>query len=209
MNGIIGRKVGMTQLFTEEGERIAVTVIEAGPCPVTAVRDQEHDGYAAVQLAFGATREKRLTKPQLGHLKRADAPPLRRLAEFRDTSGGEQELKIGDAVKVTDLFEKGQRVKISARSKGKGFQGTIRRHNFHRGPVSHGSHNVRAPGSIGASATPSRVIKGVRMPGQMGNRRVTQRGLEVLEVDGERNLLIVRGAVPGPKGSLVEIRSEA
>src|SRR5204863_7371119 len=150
----------------------------------------------AVQLAFGAVREKRLSKPELGHLAKADAPPLRRLAEFRGEAG---DLKIGDQVKV-DVFEKGQHVKVSGTSKGKGFQGTIKRHNFHRGPVSHGSHNVRAPGSIGASATPSRVIKGVRMPGQMGHARVTQPGLEVVDVDARRNLLIVRGAVPGPRG---------
>jgi len=207
---ILGRKVGMTQLFGEDGERIAVTVIEAGPCPVTAVREQERDGYEAVQLGFGAVRERQLTKARLGHLKKAGATAMRNLGEFRARAGEKlPELKIGDEVKVADVFEKGQRVKVSARSKGKGFQGTIRRHNFHRGPVSHGSHNVRAPGSIGASATPARVVKGVRMPGQMGSGRVTQRGLEVLEVDGERNVLIVRGAVPGPSGGIVEIRSEA
>ena len=206
---ILGRKVGMTQLFREDGERVAVTVIEAGPCPVTAVREQERDGYEAVQLGFGATRERRLTKARLGHLKKAGAGALRNIAEFRVRAGEQMpELKIGDEVKVGDVFEQGQRVKVSARSKGKGFQGTIRRHNFHRGPVSHGSHNVRAPGSIGASATPARVLKGVRMPGQMGSGRITQRGLEVLEVDAERNLLIVRGAVPGPTGGIVEVRSE-
>jgi large subunit ribosomal protein L3 len=209
MAGILGRKVGMTQLFTEDGERVAVTVIEAGPCPVTAVRDGERDGYSAVQLAFGATRESRLSKPELGHLKKAGAPALRRLAEFSRGDDEQQEAKIGDQVSVGDLFEKGQRVKVSARSKGKGFQGTIRRHNFHRGPVSHGSHNVRAPGSIGASATPARVMKGMRMPGQMGNKRVTQRGLEVVDIDSERNLLLLRGAVPGPAGGIVEIRAEA
>jgi large subunit ribosomal protein L3 len=209
MTGIIGRKIGMTQLFKEDGERIAVTVIEAGPCPVTAVREQERDGYQAVQLAFGETREARLTKPELGHLKKAGAPPMRKLLEFRSNREiDEQELKIGDQVTVAS-FEKGQRVKVTARSRGKGFQGTIRRHKFHRGPVSHGSHNVRAPGSIGASATPARVLKGVRMPGQMGSKRVTQRGLEVMEVDPERNLLMVRGAVPGPDGGFVEVRSES
>ncbi len=200
----------MTQLFGEDGERVAVTVIEAGPCPVTAVREQERDGYEAVQLAFGAARERQLTKPRLGHLKKAGAGAMRNLAEFRARAGEQlPELKIGDEVKVADVFEKGQRVKVRARSKGKGFQGTIRRHNFHRGPVSHGSHNVRAPGSIGASATPSRVLKGIRMPGQMGSGRVTQRGLEVVEVDAERNLLIVKGAVPGPTGGIVEVRSES
>jgi large subunit ribosomal protein L3 len=207
---MLGRKVGMTQLFGEDGERIAVTVIEAGPCPVTAVRQEERDGYEAVQLGFGAVRERRLTKARLGHLKKAGAGPMRDLAEFRAREGEQlPELKIGDEVKVADVFEKGQRVKVRARSKGKGFQGTIRRHNFHRGPVSHGSHNIRAPGSIGASATPARVLKGVRMPGQMGSRRVTQRGLEVLDVDADRNLLILRGAVPGPNGGIVEIRNES
>jgi large subunit ribosomal protein L3 len=204
--GILGRKIGMTQLFTEEGERVPVTVIEAGPCPVTAVRERERDGYRAVQLAFGETKEARLGKPRVGHLKRAGVAPMRHLAEFRLADDDERELKIGEELRVTDVFEKGQRVKISARSKGKGFQGSIRRHGFSRGPVSHGSHNIRAPGSIGASATPSRVLKGLRMPGQMGNRRVTQRGLEVVDVDGERNLLILRGAVPGPEGALVEVR---
>jgi large subunit ribosomal protein L3 len=206
MAGILGRKVGMTQLFTEEGERVSVTVIEAGPCAVTAVRDAERDGYRAVQLAFGETKPARLGKPRTGHLKRAGVAPMRHLVEFRLAADDERELKIGDELRVADVFEKGQKVKVSGRSKGKGFQGTIRRHGFSRGPVSHGSHNIRAPGSIGASATPSRVIKGVRMPGQMGNRRVTQRGLEVVEVDGERNLLILKGAVPGPEGTLVEVR---
>jgi large subunit ribosomal protein L3 len=209
MAGIIGRKIGMTQIFTEEGERVPATVIEAGPCVVTAVREPERDGYGAVQLAFGETREALLTKPELGHLKKAGAPATRSLAEFRATDATEdgQELKIGDRVTV-ESFGKGERVKVTGRSKGKGFQGTIRRHRFHRGPVSHGSHNVRAPGAIGASATPSRVMKGVRMPGQMGSRRVTQRGLEVIEVDPKRNLLLLKGAIPGPTGAVVEVRSE-
>jgi large subunit ribosomal protein L3 len=206
MAGILGRKLGMTQLFTEEGERLSATVIEAGPCWVTAVREPERDGYRAVQLAFGEAKERRLQKARRGHLKKAGAPALKHVGEFRLGDDEDGELKIGEQVTVA-AFEKGQRVKVSGRSKGKGFQGTIRRHNFHRGPVSHGSHNVRAPGSIGASATPSRVLKGVRMPGQMGNRRVTQLGLEVIEVDANRNLLIVRGAVPGPRGGLVEVRS--
>ena len=205
MAAILARKLGMTQTFLEDGRVERVTVLEAGPCPVTAIRTLERDGYEAVQLAFGATRERRLSKPELGHLKKVDAPPMRRLAEFRGEAG---ELKIGDQVKV-DVFEKGQQVKVSGTSKGKGFQGTIKRHNFHRGPVSHGSHNVRAPGSIGASATPSRVFKGIRGPGQMGNRRVTQRGLEVVDVRLDENLLLVRGSVPGPKGTIVEIRREA
>jgi large subunit ribosomal protein L3 len=199
----------MTQLFNEDGERVAVTVIEAGPCPVTAVRESERDGYSAIQLAFGETRERLLPKARLGHLKKAGAGALKQLVEFRTREGEEPpEVKIGDTVRVGDLFEAGQHVKVSARSKGKGFQGTIRRHGFHRGPVSHGSHNVRAPGSIGASATPARVVKGVRMPGQMGSRRVTQRRLEVVNVDAGRNLLMVKGAVPGPNGGVVEIRSD-
>jgi large subunit ribosomal protein L3 len=206
MAGILGRKIGMTQLFTEDGERLSVTVIEAGPCAVTAVRESERDGYRAVQLAFGETKEARIGKPRLGHLKRAGVAPMRHLVEFRLADDDDRELKIGDELRVEDVFEKGQRVKVRARAKGKGFQGTIRRHGFSRGPVSHGSHNVRAPGSIGASATPSRVIKGIKMPGQMGNRRVTQRGLKVVDVDSERNLLILGGAVPGPEGALVEVR---
>jgi large subunit ribosomal protein L3 len=206
MPGILGKKLGMTQLFTAEGERVSVTVIQAGPCAVTAVREPERDGYRAVQLAFGEVKERRLGKPRTGHLKRAGAGPLRHLVEFRLSDDDDREVKIGDTLSVADVFEKGQKVKVSARSKGKGFQGTIRRHGFSRGPVSHGSHNIRAPGSIGASATPSRVIKGVRMPGQMGNRRVTQRGLEVVDVDAERNLLLLKGAVPGPEGALVEVR---
>ena len=206
MAGILGRKVGMTQLFTEEGERISATVIEAGPCWVTAVRESERDGYRAVQLAFGEAKERRVQKARRGHLKKAGAPALKHLAEFQLGADEDGDPKIGEQVTVA-AFEPGQRVKVSGRSKGKGFQGTIRRHNFHRGPVSHGSHNVRAPGSIGASATPSRVLKGIRMPGHMGDRRVTQLGLEVLEVDPGRNMLIVRGAVPGPRGGLVEVRS--
>ena len=206
MAGILGRKVGMTQLFTEEGERISATVIEAGPCWVTAVRESERDGYRAVQLAFGEAKERRVQKARRGHLKKAGAPVLKHLAEFHLGADEDGDPKIGEQVTVA-AFEPGQRVKVSGRSKGKGFQGTIRRHNFHRGPVSHGSHNVRAPGSIGASATPSRVLKGIRMPGHMGDRRVTQLGLEVLEVDPGRNMLIVRGAVPGPRGGLVEVRS--
>jgi len=201
---LLGKKIGMTQLFGEDGRVERVTVIEAGPCHVTAVRTHERDGYEAVQLAFGEVKEKRLTKAELGHLKKADAPALRHVAEFRDEAG---ELQVGETVTVA-AFEKGQTVKVSGVSKGKGFQGTVKRHNFSRGPVTHGSHNIRAPGSIGASATPSRVFKGIRGPGQMGNKRVTQRGLEVVDVIADRNLLLVRGSVPGPRGGTVEIRSD-
>jgi large subunit ribosomal protein L3 len=193
----------MTQRFLDDGRVERVTVLEAGPCHVTGIRTEERDGYDAVQLGFGAVKEKRLTKGELGHLKKAGAPPVRTLAEFRDEAG---ELQVGDEVRV-DVFEPGQMVKISGVSKGKGFQGTIKRHNFSRGPASHGSHNVRAPGSIGASATPSRVFKGIKGPGRMGGKRVTQRGLEVVEVIADRNLLLVRGAVPGPKNATVEVRT--
>ncbi len=195
----------MTQRFMEDGKVERVTVLEAGPCPVIAVRTVDVDGYEAVQLGFGAVREKALSKPELGHLKKVSAPPLRTLVEFRDEAG---ELTVGETVTV-ESFEVGQKVKIAGRSKGKGFQGTIKRHRFASGPKSHGSHNVRAPGSIGASATPSRVLPGRKMPGQMGSRRVTQRGLTVVELMPERNLMLVRGAVPGPKGKTVEVRTDA
>jgi large subunit ribosomal protein L3 len=196
----------MTQVFDPgDGHVERVTVIEAGPCFVTGIRRAERDGYDAVQLAFGETTEKQLTKPKLGLLKKAGVGNLRHLREFHGEAG---ELEVGAEVKVDSVFQKGQTVKVSGVSKGKGFAGTIKRHNFHRGPVSHGSHNVRAPGSIGASADPARVFKGIRGPGQMGNKRVTQRGLEVVDVRAEENLLLVRGSVPGPKGSVVEIRSD-
>jgi large subunit ribosomal protein L3 len=205
MAALLGKKIGMTQFFTEDGTVERVTVVEAGPCKVTGIRTHDRDGYEAVQLAFGETREKSLNKPLLGHLKKADAGPLKHLREFRDEAG---EWQVGDEVKC-DVFEKGQTVKVSGVSKGKGFQGTIKRHNFTSGPKSHGSHNVRAPGSIGASATPSRVFKGIRGPGQMGNKRVTQKGLEVVDVILEENLILLRGSVPGAKGTTVEIRTDS
>jgi large subunit ribosomal protein L3 len=194
----------MTQVFQDDGSVARVTVLEAGPCPVTAIRTPERDGYQAVQLAFGLSKEKHINRPELGHLKKADAPPMRTLVEFRDQGEG---LSLGDSVTV-DSFEVGTHVKIAGTSKGKGFQGTIKRHNFASGPKSHGSHNVRAPGSIGASATPSRVMKGIRGPGQMGNKRATQKGLRIVAVDAEQNLLLVRGSVPGPSGAIVEVRSD-
>jgi len=207
MAGLLGRKLGMTQVFDPDDGRVErVTVIEAGPCHVTAIRREDRDGYDAVQLAFGEATEKALNKPLLGHLKKADVPPRRHLCEFRGVS---EDAEVGLEVKVDQIFEKGQTVKVSGVSKGKGFAGTIKRHNFQRGPVSHGSHNVRAPGSIGASATPSRVFKGIRGPGQMGNKQVTQGGLEVVDVRADDNLLLVRGSVPGPKGGVVEIREDA
>jgi large subunit ribosomal protein L3 len=171
---------------------------------VTAIRTQDVDGYVSVQLAFDAVREKAITRPELGHLKKAGAPPMRTLVEFRDEAG---ELTVGESVTV-EAFEVGQTVKVSGVSKGKGFQGTIKRHNFAAGPKSHGSHNVRAPGSIGASATPSRVMKGIRGPGHMGAKRVTQKGLEVVELIPDQNLMLLRGSVPGPKGGTVEVRTD-
>jgi large subunit ribosomal protein L3 len=204
MAAILAKKLGMTQVFLEDGRVERVTVLEAGPCPVTGIRTVERDGYEAVQLAFGAVREKHLSKPELGHLKKADAPPMKHLAEFRDEAG---ELQVGETVTAA-AFEEGDTVKVSGTSKGKGFQGTIKRHGFHRGPASHGSHNVRAPGSIGAAAYPARVFKGIRGPGQMGNKRVTQRGLEVVRVDADRNLLLLRGSVPGPREGVVEVRTD-
>jgi len=205
MAAILAKKLGMTQRFLEDGRVERVTVLEAGPCPVTAIRTPDRDGYEAVQLAFGRCKEKVLTKAELGHLKKADASAHRHVTEFRGEAG---ELLVGQTVTV-ETFSPGDKVKISGLTKGKGFQGTIKRHNFKSGPKSHGSHNVRAPGSIGASATPSRVFKGVRGPGRMGGGRVTQRGLTVIEVIAKDNLMLVRGAVPGPRGGTVEVRTDA
>lgn len=202
MKGILGKKLGMSQVFDPEtGAMAAVTVIQAGPCPVVQVKTVETDGYDAVQLAFEPVVERKLSKGEVGHLKKAGAGPHRHLVEVR----GESELTVGETVTV-ETFEPGDRVKVSGISVGKGYQGTIKRHGFTRGPVSHGSHNVRKPGSIGASATPSRVFKGMRMAGRMGGNRVTQPGLVVHEVDPERNLLLLRGSVPGPASGLLEIR---
>src|SRR4051812_28115911 len=204
MPALLGTKIGMTQLFIEDGIVERVTVVQAGPCRVTGLRTEERDGYAAVQLGYGDVPERKLNKAQLGHLKKSGDAPLRHVREFRDEGEG---LEVGQELTV-DVFEKGQTVKVSGVSKGKGFQGTVKRHRFSRGPVSHGSHNVRAPGSIGASATPSRVFKGIRGPGHMGSERVTQRGLTVVDVREGENLLLVRGAVPGPRNSVVEVRTD-
>jgi large subunit ribosomal protein L3 len=206
MAAIIGRKVGMTQIFGEDGARVPLTVIEAGPCHVTQVKTQETDGYDAVQLGFGAGKPKHLTKGQLGHLKKAGAPPVRHLHEFSpEELGGE--VAVGDVVTV-EPFEPGQMVRVTGTSKGKGYAGTIKRHNFKRGPKSHGSHNIRQPGSIGAAAYPARVFKGIRMSGHMGSETVTQRGLQIVDRDPERNLLLVRGAVPGGVNGIVIVRPE-
>jgi large subunit ribosomal protein L3 len=203
---IIGRKVGMTQIFGEDGARVPLTVIEAGPCPVTQVKTTETDGYDAVQLGFGAAKPKSLNKPKLGHLKKAGAAPVRHLHEFSSEELG-IEVAVGDVVTV-EPFEPGQMVRITGTSKGKGYAGTIKRHNFKSGPKSHGSHNIRGPGSIGAAAYPARVFKGMRMSGHMGSRTVTQRGLQIVDRDPERNLLLVRGAVPGGVNGILIVRPE-
>ena len=216
-NGLLGKKLGMTQIF-DETRFTPVTVIEAGPCRVVTIKTKERDGYESVQLSFGEVKERKLSKAELGHLAKADAGPKRHLVEFRDAeiaapeAEGDEDAedsgpKLGQEVTVSS-FELGQRVKVSGVSIGKGFQGGIKRHNFSRGPVSHGSHNVRAPGSIGASAWPARVFKGMKMPGQMGGKRVTQRGLEVHKIDAERNLLLIKGSVPGSRNAIVEVRAD-
>jgi large subunit ribosomal protein L3 len=194
----------MTQVFDEEtGQVTPVTVIEAGPCPVVSVKEAGVDGYDAVQVAFEEVAEDRLSKPKLGQFKKHDVGPHRHLVELRDLTGATE----GEAVTV-ELFEPGDKVKVSGVSIGKGFAGTIKRHNFGRGPTTHGSHNVRKPGSVGASATPSRVFKGIKMAGRLGGKRVTQVGLTVHSIDAEQNLLLVKGPVPGPKNGLVEVREE-
>jgi large subunit ribosomal protein L3 len=201
--GILGKKLGMTQVFDPETGRVTpVTVIEAGPCPVVQVRTEDADGYEAVQLAFDPVADRKLTRAERGHLAKFKVGAHRRLVEFRGGIDGAVE---GETVTVS-LFEPGDKVKVAGIGIGKGFQGTIKRHNFSSGPRSHGSHNIRKPGSIGASATPSRVFKGIKMAGRMGGKRVTQLGLTVHQVDVERNLLLVKGAVPGPKNGIVEVR---
>jgi len=201
--GLIGKKIGMTQIFDEAGVALPVTVIEAGPCYVTQVRTHEVDGYSAVQLGFSEVHPKRLTGGQRGHLKANDLPPLRFLREFRIKN---PEVTVGDKVTVEN-FELGERVDITGTTKGKGFQGGMKRHGFGGGPKTHGqSDRGRAPGSAGAGSTPGRVFKGKRMPGQMGNVRVTSQGLKVVLVDTERNLIGVMGSVPGAKGGLVVIK---
>jgi large subunit ribosomal protein L3 len=201
--GILGKKLGMTQVFDPEtGAVTPVTVIQAGPCPVVQVKTRDTDGYDAVQLAFDAVADRKLSKPERGHLAKHGVGSHRRLVEFRGAIDGAVE---GETVTV-EAFEAGDKVKVAGIGIGKGFQGTIKRHNFGSGPRGHGSHNIRKPGSIGASATPSRVFKGIKLPGRMGGKRVTQLGLTVFQTDPENNLLLVKGAVPGPKNGFVEVR---
>ena len=205
MKGIIGKKIGMTQIFDDEGNAVPVTVIEAGPCYVTQIRTSDRDGYVAVQLGFEETKPKRLTQGQLGHLRRNNLPALRYLREFR-LRDGDVDIVEGDEIKV-DVFEQGERVDVIGTSKGRGFAGTIKRHGFSRQPKTHGqSDRERAPGSIGMCATPGRTFKGKKMAGRMGNQRVTIQNLEVVVIDPERNLLAVRGSVPGARNGLLMIR---
>jgi large subunit ribosomal protein L3 len=203
MKGIVGKKLGMTRVFdAETGVVTPVTVIEAAPCPVVQVKTADAHGYDAVQIAYDEVPERKVTKAAVGHLKKNNVDgAYRHLLELRGQSG----LVVGENVTV-EAFEPGEKIKVTGVSHGKGFAGTIKRHKFHRGPKTHGSHNIRKPGSIGASATPSRVFKGIKMAGRLGGKRVTQVGLVVHEVDTERNLLLVKGAVPGPKNGFVEVR---
>ncbi|HEY6674818.1 MAG TPA: 50S ribosomal protein L3 [Rubrobacteraceae bacterium] len=197
---VYGRKKHMTQAFQDDGTLVSVTVIEVEPNLITAVRSSDTDGYEAVQVGFGAVKSNRVTKAHAGAFARLDAPPRRHLKELRGVTG-----EVGDTIGA-DAFEVGDKVHVSATSKGRGFQGTVKRHGFGRGPVSHGSHNIRQPGSVGASADPARIFKGQKMPGQMGNKAVTVRNLEVVAVDAENNELWVRGGVPGGKNAVVKIR---
>jgi large subunit ribosomal protein L3 len=206
MKGILGKKVGMTQVFSEQGEVIPVTVIEAGPCFVAQIKTLERDGYTAVQLGFEETKPKHLTQPQIQHLQKSNLPALRHLREIRIATEDLAHFEEGQQVKV-DVFQPGEYVDVTGTSKGKGFAGVVKRHGFRGGPKTHGqSDRQRAPGSIGACTTPGRVFKGKRMPGRMGGERVTIQGLEVVLVDPERNLLAVRGSVPGAKSGLLMIQ---
>lgn len=201
--GLLAKKIGMTQVFTEKGELLPVTVLEAGPCTVVALRAVHKDGYGAVQLGFGEAKEKRLNKPTAGHFKKAGVASHRHLREIRLKGDGSFEL--GQALKA-DLFKAGELVDVTGISKGKGFSGQHKRHHFGRGPVTHGSHNIKQPGSIGSSSTPSRVYKGMRMAGQLGNAQATTRHLKVVRVDVDRNLLLLNGDVPGHANSIVLVR---
>lgn len=220
MAAILGKKLGMSQIFTEEGDRVAVTVIEAGPCTVTQVKTSDKDGYDALQIGFGEVKERKLNKPRAGHFKKAGVSPQRHLAEIRGRykpvdlgaspgEGKEEETEIKTGFKITvDAFKPGDKVKVTGISKGKGFAGVVKRYGFAGGPGSHGAHFHRAPGSVGAAAYPARVFKGLKLPGQMGNRKSTQGGLEVVAVEPQQNLLMVKGSVPGPSNSIVFIQTQ-
>jgi large subunit ribosomal protein L3 len=203
VKGLLAKKVGMTQVFSDKGELLPVTVLEAGPCVIVQRRASQKDGYDAVQLAFQPVDEKSLSRPKAGHFKKAGVPPHRYLREVR--IGSDASFEIGQALKV-DLFKAGEMVDVTGIAKGKGFSGQHKRHHFGRGPVTHGSHNIRQPGSIGSSSTPSRVYKGMRMAGQLGNSQRTTRNLKVVRVDLERNLLLLNGDVPGHTNCIVLVR---
>ena len=204
--GLLAKKIGMTQVFTEKGELLPVTVLEAGPCTVVGLRAVQKDGYGAIQLGFGEIKDKKLTKPAAGHFKKAGVAAHRHLKEIR--LKGDGAFEVGQALKA-DLFAAGELVDVTGTSKGKGFSGQHKRHHFGRGPVTHGSHNIKQPGSIGSSSTPSRVYKGMRMAGQLGNSQRTTTHLKVVRVDLDRNLLLVNGDVPGHKNSVVLVRDSA
>jgi large subunit ribosomal protein L3 len=201
MNGILAKKLGMTQLFLESGECVPVTVLQAGPCEVVQVKTEENDGYSAVQVGFEDQKEQRLGAPMTGHFKKAGVSPKKHLAEFSST----EEIAVG-AVYGADIFEGVENLTVTGVSKGRGFAGTIKRHGFASGPRSHGTGNVRAPGSIGACAYPGRVFPGKKMPGHYGNKQKTVRNLKLIQIDSERNLIFVRGAVPGAKNGLIKVR---
>jgi large subunit ribosomal protein L3 len=202
VNGLIGKKVGMTSFFDEKGNAVACTVIELGPCIVTQVKTQKSDGYSALQLGFGKAKASNTSKPMLGHFKKANAEPLHEVAEFRDSNLSKN---LGDAITVQEVFQVGDKVKVVGTSKGKGFQGVIKRHNFGGvGESTHGQHNrLRAPGSLGGSSYPSKVFKGMRMAGRTGGEAVTVKGLKVVKIYADQNLLLIRGAIPGSKGGFV------
>ncbi len=200
--GILGTKVGMTQVFDDGGSAIPVTVIQAGPCTVTQIKTEQTDGYSAIQIAYGEVKEKALNKPKLGHLAKSSAPPLRHLEEYR--AQNTDDYSLGQQISA-DIFDAGQLVDVIGTSIGRGFAGNQKRNKFGRGPMSHGSKNHREPGSIGAGTTPGRVYPGKRMAGRLGGKRVTVRKLKIVRVDAEKNLLLIKGAIPGKPGALVNV----
>ena len=202
--GLIGKKIGMTQIFNEEGKVIPVTVIEAGPCVVSQVKTEETDGYNSIQLGFGAIKESKVNKPERGHFTKANIAPARYLREFRVDSI--EDVKVGDELKA-DIFMAGDKIDIQGTSKGKGFQGVIKRHGQHRGPMGHGSMYHRRPGSMGSTSTPGRVFKGKKLPGHMGRVTVTIQNLDVVKVDSDKNVVLVKGSVPGPKGAILKLKT--
>ncbi len=206
--GMLGKKIGMTQVYDEAGNLTPVTVIEAGSCVIVQVKSEESDGYSAVQVGFDEVDKKKLTRPEQGHFEKAGVTPRRYLAEFRCDNGDWQEAKVGDELAPT-LFSPGDRVKVRGVSRGKGFAGVIKRHGYHRGPMSHGSRYHRGPGSLGGSAFPARVMPGTKLPGRMGGQQVTVENLEVIRVDTDNKLLLVKGSIPGPRGGIIRIEHQS